>query len=1124
MIKKILLLTLLLNLYPVVWAQTCSDTIFVTAPDSRYRDNSDGTITDLQSGLIWKQCSQGLSGSDCSSGAVETKTWQQALQAADTEQFAGYDDWRLPNLSELASLVEMSCYSPAINDNYFPNTENSYYWSSSPCAPYSPYAWYVGFYSGNDSSGNKDSNGYVRLVRGGQALPFLSPVPKVSLLSENLQDGVMVTGTNRQEYTQATKQWSFRNGNVAISGLKAVMVSADSDLVSTDYVSGSEISIGDVSVDGAFLVELPIRVKGGGSEVFKESVWKLVDGSGETVKVGNSDTFWVKLRTNHPPQFSRNQPLQVAGMVNSDLILDLIAVDADGDTLSYSIVSGSGASINGNRFSANYNDGQIHHTITVAVSDGLESSESTIDVLTFTEGNVLDLYADVDGSGAHDDYIAYATLQGLVVGNAESGTRNFYPDDQPSWSEMLAMVVGAAAYHGAVTIPTDALLKAPGPVPVWVDPYYTTARLLNGLDVDTNLAAAPTNEAISRLMVTLLGLKERVSELGLEGDLPQFSAPLCASTTQQNCFSSADRLYEAQLVHLHGLFMRDTSVNPQDLVTRAQLTEVMSRMMLMPSATLNMSASIVEKGDSLSVTLDHLRAPVIQQQGSFVMVDALQPDPAQHTTIEQIRIGSRVLQETPVEMVGFSGYVIDSSELDEGYHTLTFRLKNGVNDIYSYIQTPFEVSFTDGDYDGVQDIHDLWPNNPLFTEDQNGNGIPDFADLLWGLELADSTTPVYVDGVSTYSYGEAILNGYEINGLDDDYDGVVDSKDPYPLDATRWSEQSGGGGGGGTDSFDPEILGSCSVSSNSDAVLVSQYYSLKSGWNLLGIPLLPNEGALQELAQLTGVESIWRYDGTAGWKFYISGQTAINSLSSLEAGKGYWVYVSEEASDLSFTLQGQETSGHPSWAIGWNLVGITAANTVPSELLTNTQSDAVWGWKKGRGGWQSYVDGVPVFLNSLQQLDQEAGYYIHAQQATAAINSTGDGWSLYGIPAYEDTDYRGEPTEKSITTVYDDYQLLAQGRSGAHCNVDVSGYQGFALHIEGALVTIDHLALDGVEASSTATEGWNAYNLSYDYPQTANGTVQMFGDGAVMYVDTPANLAVLMFGTLDADYLTLGVR
>jgi hypothetical protein len=34
----------------------------------------------------------------------------------------------------------------------------------------------------------------------------------------------------------------------------------------------------------------------------------------------------------------------------------------------------------------------------------------------------------------------------------------------------------------------------------------------------------------------------------------------------------------------------------------------------------------------------------------------------------------------------------------------------------------------------------------------------------------------------------------------------------------------------------------------------------------------------------------------------------------------------------------------------------------------------------------------------------------------------------------------------------------------------------------------------------------------------------MFGDGAVMYVDTPANLAVLMFGTLDADYLTLGVR
>lgn len=30
-----------------------------TAPDSRYTDNGDGTVTDLATGLIWKQCAEG---------------------------------------------------------------------------------------------------------------------------------------------------------------------------------------------------------------------------------------------------------------------------------------------------------------------------------------------------------------------------------------------------------------------------------------------------------------------------------------------------------------------------------------------------------------------------------------------------------------------------------------------------------------------------------------------------------------------------------------------------------------------------------------------------------------------------------------------------------------------------------------------------------------------------------------------------------------------------------------------------------------------------------------------------------------------------------------------------------
>lgn len=158
-------------------AQFCNSSIIPTAPDSRYTDNSDGTVTDNQTGLMWKQCSEGQSTTPpCDIGTAVEYTWQEALAQAKTVNsagFAGHDDWRLPNHKELSSLVEMACYAPAINENHFPNTQASYYWSSSPVAavatsPDADRARFVHFHSGGDGNHGKFSNYYVRLVRGGQ--------------------------------------------------------------------------------------------------------------------------------------------------------------------------------------------------------------------------------------------------------------------------------------------------------------------------------------------------------------------------------------------------------------------------------------------------------------------------------------------------------------------------------------------------------------------------------------------------------------------------------------------------------------------------------------------------------------------------------------------------------------------------------------------------------------------------------------------------------------------------------------------------------------------------------------------------------------------------------------------
>lgn len=65
-------------------------------PDTRrFKDNGDGTITDVLTGLMWQK------------GENERMDWYSALKCCKEMRLAGYSDWRLPNLKELNSILNL---------------------------------------------------------------------------------------------------------------------------------------------------------------------------------------------------------------------------------------------------------------------------------------------------------------------------------------------------------------------------------------------------------------------------------------------------------------------------------------------------------------------------------------------------------------------------------------------------------------------------------------------------------------------------------------------------------------------------------------------------------------------------------------------------------------------------------------------------------------------------------------------------------------------------------------------------------------------------------------------------------------------------------------------------------
>ena len=142
-----------------------------------YVDEGDGTVTDVNTGLMWEKLSHDGTAHD----DHNEYTWATAVAGhvatLNNTNFAGHNDWRLPNVRELLSIVTyqnlLPTVAPAFDNRCSTGcsvttcscTFSGDTWTSTFEAASPSKQWFVDFQDGQVGTGLEGGTGPVRAVR-----------------------------------------------------------------------------------------------------------------------------------------------------------------------------------------------------------------------------------------------------------------------------------------------------------------------------------------------------------------------------------------------------------------------------------------------------------------------------------------------------------------------------------------------------------------------------------------------------------------------------------------------------------------------------------------------------------------------------------------------------------------------------------------------------------------------------------------------------------------------------------------------------------------------------------------------------------------------------------------------
>ena len=132
----------------------------------RYLDNADGTVTDGKTSLVWQKTDD-----------LKERTFPHARSFCESMVLGGHDDWRLPRIDELQTIIDNDKYNPSINSMFIGKPNG--YWGNTTYVYWPDYAWFIWFLNGDTYTDPKNIGHLVRCVRGES---YWSPNPSDRLV------------------------------------------------------------------------------------------------------------------------------------------------------------------------------------------------------------------------------------------------------------------------------------------------------------------------------------------------------------------------------------------------------------------------------------------------------------------------------------------------------------------------------------------------------------------------------------------------------------------------------------------------------------------------------------------------------------------------------------------------------------------------------------------------------------------------------------------------------------------------------------------------------------------------------------------------------------------------------